>query len=68
MMGGRSPAPCMGRARGGRIEVETPGKHSYPTDGTHSFGKGGTPAQASLKRQYGGGSGLGRMEIARKEK
>ena len=57
-----------GRARGGRIEVETAGRHDYGKAGEHSFGKGGTPAQASFKRKFGGGSGLGRMEIARKEK
>jgi hypothetical protein len=69
-MAGASPpgAPPMLRARGGRIEAETAGRHDFGKAGVHSFGKGGTRAGVSLKREYGSGSGLGRMEIARKEK
>jgi hypothetical protein len=60
--------PPMLRARGGRVEVATAGKHDYGKAGVHSFGKGGTREGVSLKREYGSGSGLGRMETARKEK
>ena len=47
------------RARGGRIEIETPGKHNY--------GKAGVP-QGKIDEKYGGGSGLGRQERARRQK
>lgn len=51
--------PPMMRARGGRIEISTPGKHDY--------GKPGVK-HGSTNEKYGGGSGLGRQERARHQK
>jgi hypothetical protein len=51
--------PPMLRARGGRIEIETPGVHDY--------GKAGVK-HGSTEEKYGGGSGLGRMQNARHAK
>jgi hypothetical protein len=47
------------RARGGRIEINTPGVHDY--------GKAGVK-HGSTDEKYGGGSGLGRQERARHQK
>jgi hypothetical protein len=51
-------APPM-RAKGGRIEISTPGKHDY--------GKPGVK-HGAVDEKYGGGSGLGRQERARRQK
>ena len=51
--------PMPGRAKGGRIEIGTPG--------VHNFGKPGVK-HASPPTKYGGGSGLGRAALARKSK
>jgi hypothetical protein len=60
-MGGGPPPgmPPMLRARGGRIEISTPGKHDY--------GKAGVP-HGKIDEKYGGGSGLGRQANARRQK
>ena len=47
----------MQRARGGRIEVSTPGVHNY-----------GMPKRSKPEDEYGGGSGLGRQEKSRRQK
>ena len=52
-------APMMQRARGGRIEISTPGVHDY--------GKAGVK-HGSVDEEYGAGSGLGRQERARRQK
>ena len=57
----------MMRKRGGRVEVETAGRHSYGKAGTHDFGKAGTKGGPSVK-ETAGNNGLGRMEKARREK
>jgi len=54
---GMPPMPM--RARGGRIEISTPGVHDY--------GKAGVKHR-STDEKYGGGSGLGRMQNARHAK
>jgi hypothetical protein len=60
-MGGGPPPgmPPMLRARGGRIEISTPGKHDY--------GKAGV-SHGKIDEKYGGGSGLGRQANARRQK
>jgi hypothetical protein len=55
---GAAQAPMM-RAKGGRIEIDTPGHHDY--------GKPGVK-HGSTNETYGGGSGLGRQERARHQK
>jgi hypothetical protein len=45
------------RARGGKIEISTPGVHDY-----------GMPKHSKPEDEYGGGSGLGRQEKARRQK
>jgi hypothetical protein len=47
------------RAKGGRIEISTPG--------VHNFGKPGVK-HGSVDEKYGAGGGEGRMEKARRNK
>jgi hypothetical protein len=47
------------RAKGGRIEIGTPGVHDY--------GKAGVK-QGKVDEKYGAGGGEGRMEKARRQK
>jgi len=57
-VGAPGAMPVM-RARGGKIEIGTPGVHDY--------GKAGVK-HGSVDEEYGGGSGLGRQEKARRQK
>jgi hypothetical protein len=47
------------RAKGGRVEIGTPGVHNY--------GKAGVK-HGKVEEEYGAGSGLGRQERARRQK
>jgi hypothetical protein len=71
------------RARGGRVVrpgVETSAARKFPKSapaksgaadfgrsGKRDFGPGGTPSQAHVKQTHGSGSGLGRIDNARRE-
>jgi hypothetical protein len=71
------------RARGGRVvrpKVETAAARKFPKSapaksgsadfgrsGKRDFGPGGTPSQAHVKQTHGSGSGLGRIDNARRE-
>lgn len=52
-------APMMGRAKGGRVEISTPGKHN--------FGKPGVK-HGAVREHAGAASGKGRIEKARRNK
>jgi hypothetical protein len=71
------------RARGGRVTPQAPshqgrgkfpksapaksGKADFGRAGKRDFGPGGTPSQAHVKQTHGSGSGLGRIDNARRE-
>jgi hypothetical protein len=55
-VGAPGAMPVM-RARGGKIEISTPGVHDY-----------GMPKHSKPEDEYGGGSGLGRQEKAKRQR